>query len=55
MYEGLDEKAAHTHVPGPNEDGDHVRLWLLRVFILHLLQKLAEPFSFLHPEEQRDS
>lgn len=47
------QKGAHTHVPGPNEDGDHIRLWLLRVFILHLLQKLAEPFSLLGREKQR--
>lgn len=47
------QKGVHTHIPGPNEDGDHIRLWLLRVFILHLLQKLAEPFSLLDREEQR--
>lgn len=27
-----------THVPGAYEDGDHVRLILLRVLILHELQ-----------------
>lgn len=27
-----------THVPSANEDGDHVRLWLLRMLVLHLLQ-----------------
>lgn len=47
------QKGAHTHIPGANEDGDHIRLWLFRVFILHLLQKLAEPFSLLDSEEQR--
>lgn len=44
------QRGAHTHIPGANEDGDHIRLWLLRVFILHLLQKLTEPFSLLDRE-----
>lgn len=44
-----------THVPGADEDGDHVRLWLLRVLVLHLLEKLAEAFSLLGIEVQTDS
>lgn len=44
-----------THVPGANEDGDHVRLWLLRVLVLHLLEELAEAFSLLGIEGQTDS
>lgn len=47
------QKGAHTHIPGANEDGDHIRLWLLWMFILHLLQKLTEPLSLLDREEQR--
>ena len=39
-----------THVPGADEDGDHVGLRLLRVLVLHLLQELAEAFSFLGSE-----
>ena len=41
-----------THVPSANEDGDHVRLWLLRMLVLHLLQELTEAFSFLREEGQ---
>lgn len=44
-----------THVPGADEDGDHVRLRLLRVLILHLLEKLTEAFSLLGMEGQTDS
>lgn len=44
-----------THVPGANEDGDHVWFRLLRMFILHLLEKLAEAFSLLGIEGQTDS
>lgn len=43
-----------THVPGADEDGDHVRLWLLGVLVLHLLQQLAETFSLLGMEGQTD-
>lgn len=43
----------HTHIPCPNEDGDHVRLWLFRMLIFHLLQKLAEAFSLLKMEKQK--
>lgn len=49
--------AAHgpTHVPGADEDGDHVGLRLLRVLVLHLLEELAEAFSLLGIEGQTDS
>lgn len=44
-----------THIPGTDEDGDHVWLRLLRVLILHLLEKLAKAFSLLGIEGQTDS
>lgn len=44
-----------THVPGADEDGDHVGLRLLGVLVLHLLEKLAEAFSLLGIEGQTDS
>lgn len=36
-----------THVPGADEDGDHVRLVLVGMFVLHQLQQLAEGFPLL--------
>lgn len=36
-----------THVPGADEDGDHVRLVLVGMFVLHQLQQLAESFPLL--------
>lgn len=36
-----------THVPGAYEDGDHVGLILLGVFVLHELQQLAEGLPLL--------
>lgn len=44
------EAAGPTHVPGADEDGDHVGLRLLRVLVFHLLQELAEAFSLLRIE-----
>lgn len=52
---GRREAAVPTHVPGADEDGDHVGLRLLRVLVLHLLQELAEAFSLLGIEGQTDS
>lgn len=49
------EATVPTHVPGADEDGDHVGLRLLRVLVLHLLQELAEAFSLLGIEGQTDS
>lgn len=49
------EAAPPTHVPGADEDGDHVRLRLLRVLVLHLLEELAEAFSLLGVQGQTDS
>lgn len=49
------EASPPTHVPGADEDGDHVRLRLLRVLVLHLLEELAEAFSLLGIQGQTDS
>lgn len=43
-----------THVPGAHKHGDHVRLGLLRVFVLHLLKQLAETFSLLVRRQTKD-
>lgn len=40
-----------THIPGANEDRDHVGLILLGVLVLHELQQLAEGLPLLRGKQ----
>lgn len=42
-----------THVPGAYKHRDHVWFRLLRMFVLHLLEQLAETFSLLPRHETK--